>query len=119
MCVRKYFLRNGASMPATKRRFEESADSISEIELKKPKMFAVVMHNDDYTSMDFVVEVLEKVFNKNLSEATEIMFDIHNKGSRVVSVYTYDIAVSKSNMAMSLASDRGFPLMITVEEAME
>ena len=82
-------------------------------------MFAVIMHNDDYTTMDFVIEILRKIFKKDIAEATEIMFDIHQKGSRVVSVYTYDVAVSKTNMALSMAKDSGFPLLITVNEAME
>lgn len=102
-------------------RFEDrrAPGDFPEIELKKPKLYAVVMHNDDYTTMDFVVDVLRKIFKKDIAEATAIMLDIHQKGSRVVSVYTYDVAVSKANMALSLAAEKGFPLMITVKEAME
>jgi len=92
---------------------------LPEAELKKPRLYAVIMHNDDYTTMDFVVEILRKIFKKDLAEATAIMLDIHTKGSRVVSVFTYDVAVSKTNMALAQASERGFPLMITVREAMD
>ena len=106
-------------MPDFKNLYDDSPDIFSETTLKKPKMYAVIMHNDDYTTMDFVVDVLMKIFKKNLIEATAIMIDIHKKGSRIVSVYTYDIAVTKSNMAMAMAQDKGFPLMVTVKEALE
>jgi len=106
-------------MPDAKNNFQNAPDIYPETEFKKPKLYAVIMHNDDYTTMDFVVEVLRKIFKKDIAEATAIMLDIHTKGSRVVSVYTYDIAVSKANLALSMASDRGFPLMITVKEAMK
>ena len=104
-------------MPETNAERVPSKDPFPDISLRKPKMYAVVMHNDDYTTMDFVVEVLIKIFRKNIDEATAIMLDIHKEGLRVVSVYTYDIAVTKTNMALAMASDRGYPLMITVKEA--
>ena len=106
-------------MPDTNAERGPSRDSFPEPAIKKPKMYAVVMHNDDYTTMDFVVEVLMKIFKKSPDEAAAIMLDIHRCGLRAVSVYTYDIAVTKANMALSMASDRGFPLMVTVKEAAE
>ena len=106
-------------MPDTNSERKHFPDSFPDTDIKKPKMYAVIMHNDDYTTMDFVVEVLMKIFRKTIEESTAIMLDIHRKGSRAVQVYTYDIAVTKANMALSMASDRGFPLMVTVKEAME
>jgi len=106
-------------MPETKDRHENMPGAFPEINLKKPRMYAVIMHNDDYTTMEFVVEVLRKIFKKELPEATAIMLDIHKNGSRVVSVYTYDIAVTKANQALTMASDRGYPLLVSVKEAEE
>ena len=71
--------------------FKEEVD----IKLKKPKMYRVIIYNDDYTTMDFVVEVLINIFHKNPAEATKIMFDVHNKGKGIVGIYTYDIALTK------------------------
>ena len=106
-------------MPENKSKSQGSPDLFPDADIKKPRLYAVIMHNDDYTTMHFVVEILKKIFNKDLMEATAIMLDIHTKGSRVVSVYTYDIAMSKANMALTMAQDKGFPLMITVTEANE
>ena len=106
-------------MPDTGNQFDGLPEIFHETTLKKPKMYAVVMHNDNYTTMEFVVDVLMKIFQKNIMEATAIMLDIHKKGSRIVSVYTYDIAVTKSNMAIALAQEKGFPLLVTVKEALE
>lgn len=84
--------------------------------LKEPPMFIVIMHNDDYTPMDFVVELLMEIFNKENQEAVTIMLEIHEKGSSVVGKYVYDIAITKQVQATVLAEQRGFPLRITIEE---
>lgn len=85
-------------------------------DIKKPNMFKVVLLNDDYTTMDFVVEVLVSVFQKNPSEATRIMLDVHQRGKGIVGVYTYDIAVTKIARVEELAESRGFPLRAGMEE---
>ncbi len=87
------------------------------IKTEKPKMYKVILHNDDYTTMDFVVEVLVEVFNKTRQEATIIMLDVHHKGKGVCGVYTYDIAITKAEKVRELAIQRDFPLLATVEEA--
>ena len=87
-----------------------------ETKYKKPKMYAVIMHNDDYTTMQFVVEVLINIFNKASTEATDLMMQIHTKGSAVVGIYTYDIAVTKKLLADRLAEQKEFPLKITIDE---
>jgi len=84
--------------------------------LKKPKMYAVIMHNDDYTTMDFVVEILTQIFNKPAAEASELMMRIHTKGSAVIGIYTYDIAVTKKLLAEQRAEQEEFPLKITIDE---
>ncbi len=86
------------------------------VELKKPQMYKVVLLNDDYTSMDFVVEVLVAVFHKSVSESTKIMLDVHHKGRGVVGIYTYDIASTKAARVERMAEERGFPLKAIVEE---
>ena len=86
------------------------------IKLKIPKMYHVILNNDDYTSMEFVVEVLVKIFHKNATEATIIMMDVHEKGKGVVGVYTYDIAMTKSIQVEEMATEREFPLRVSIEE---
>jgi len=85
-------------------------------ELKKPKMYVVIMHNDDYTTMQFVVEVLIQIFNKSSVEASELMMKVHTKGSAVIGIYTYDIAVTKKLLADRMAKQKEFPLKITIDE---
>lgn len=86
------------------------------VDIRKPRMYKVIIHNDDYTTMDFVVEVIVKVFHKGVSEATKIMFDVHSKGQGVVGVYPYDIAVTKVVQVQHLARARSFPLKSSYEE---
>ncbi|MDH7552791.1 MAG: ATP-dependent Clp protease adapter ClpS [Spirochaetota bacterium] len=88
-----------------------------DIQVKKPRMYKVILHNDHYTTMDFVVEVLVKIFHKNVMEATELMLQVHRNGFGICGVYTYDIAQTKANQVHSLARQREFPLKCTVEEA--
>jgi len=84
-----------------------------------PKMFAVILHNDDYTTMDFVVEMLVRIFRKDTRAAAEMMMQVHEQGSCVVGVYSFDIAMTKKLQAALMAEKRGFPLKITVSEATE
>lgn len=86
------------------------------IKIKRPKLYKVILHNDDYTTMDFVVEVLIAVFHKSPAEATKIMLDVHKKGKGIVGVYPYDIAVTKAREVEELAKEREFPLRVSVEE---
>jgi len=88
-----------------------------DIKIKKPKMFRVIIFNDDYTSMEFVVEVLVSIFNKPAAEATKIMLDVHKKGKGVCGVYTFDIAVTKVKQVHYEAQKEGFPLRCGYEEA--
>ncbi|MCX7921511.1 MAG: ATP-dependent Clp protease adapter ClpS [Clostridia bacterium] len=86
------------------------------IKLKKPRMYRVILLNDDYTTMDFVVEVLTTIFHKSVAEATRIMFDVHQKGRGVVGIYPYDIALTKVTQVEEVASEKGFPLKAVMEE---
>ena len=84
---------------------------------KKPSMYKVIMLNDDYTPMEFVVMILEKFFSKNHEEATHIMLHVHQKGVGVCGVYTYEIAETKVTQVMDLARQHQHPLQCTLEKA--
>ena len=88
----------------------------SNIKVKKPKNYKVIMHNDDFTTMEFVVAILNDIFNKNFEEANKIMMDVHKNGKGIAGIYPYDIAISKANKAMGIAKNEGFPFKLTVEE---
>lgn len=88
----------------------------SETELEKPKLFKVILHNDDFTTMDFVVFVLEYVFRRTELEALAIMLKVHNEGSGIAGVYPYEVANMKAQKTINLARAREFPLLCTVEE---
>lgn len=89
----------------------------TEDQVQRPQMYRVILHNDDYTTMEFVVQVVMSVFSKGVEEATRIMFDVHQRGQGHVGTYTYDIASSKAQMVRDLAREREFPLKCTIEEA--
>jgi ATP-dependent Clp protease adaptor protein ClpS len=86
-------------------------------ETKEPPMFHVILHNDDYTTMDFVVEVLESVFLKHPAEAYRVMMEVHVLGRGVCGAYPHEIAETKAGQVHGLARERGFPLKASVEEA--
>lgn len=79
-------------------------------------MFKVIMHNDDFTTMEFVVMVLQRVFFKQEAEAEQLMMQVHRMGSAIVGLYTYDIATSKVQKAMRMAREQGFPFKLTCEK---
>ena len=83
--------------------------------LKEPRRYKVIIHNDDFTTMEFVVEVLKTVFYLSNEKAEELMLQVHHANKAVAGLYTYDIAVSKANKAINMAREKGFPLRLTVE----
>jgi len=83
---------------------------------KRPEMFKVVLLNDDYTTMEFVVMVLQQVFNKPEPEAFRIMMQVHIKGRGICGAYTYEIAETKVETVHEMAQESGFPLRATIEE---
>jgi len=86
-------------------------------EIREPKMYRVILHNDDYSTMDFVIEVLISIFHKPAADATRIMIDVHKKGMGICGVYTYDIATTRVARVHQLAKKREFPLKCSLEEA--
>lgn len=83
---------------------------------KKPAMYRVLLLNDDFTPMDFVIHVLERFFSKNRQEATEIMFQVHRRGVGVCGVFTYEVAETKVNLVMDYARKNEHPLQCTMEK---
>jgi ATP-dependent Clp protease adaptor protein ClpS len=94
---------------------EEEVRSGTEIHLDEPPLFKVLLLNDDYTTMDFVVEVLKHVFHKSDGDAQRIMMNVHRNGFGVCGLYPRDIAETKIDMVDSLAREKGFPLKCTME----
>lgn len=84
-------------------------------ELEEPKKYKVILHNDDYTTMDFVIFVLTTIFHKTSSEATQIMIEVHEKGKGMCGVFTKEIASAKANQVAKAAKQNGFPLLATFE----
>jgi len=94
---------------------EESVASETDQEVEEPPMYKVMLLNDDYTSMEFVVEVLVYVFQKSLEEATQIMLNVHRSGVGVCGIYPYEIAETKVTTVENLARENGFPLKCIME----
>jgi ATP-dependent Clp protease adaptor protein ClpS len=103
-------------MPERGYGFEEEVAAESGERLKKPPLFRVLLHNDDFTTMEFVVEVLMQVFGKAEADAFRIMWAVHTQGVGVAGVYTYEIAEMKVERVTQLARAREFPLLCTAEE---
>ena len=85
------------------------------IRIEEPRQYKVIFHNDDITTMEFVTEVLRRVFNKPADEAVTLMMRVHREGQAVVGIYSYDMAMTKASMATTMARNEGFPLNITCE----
>ena len=86
------------------------------IDLKEPSQYRVLLHNDDYTSMEFVIEILMSIFRMNEAKAYQVMMNVHKQGIGVCGVYTYDIALTKVEQVHSLARSEGFPLRASLED---
>jgi ATP-dependent Clp protease adaptor protein ClpS len=85
--------------------------------LKKPPLYKVLLHNDDFTTMEFVIYILENVFQRSESDAVHIMLKVHHEGIGVAGVYTYEVAETKAAKVMSLAQANEYPLLCTIEES--
>ena len=84
-------------------------------DLKEPRRYKVIIYNDDFTTMEFVVMVLKQVFFKSEEEAQTLMLKVHHSDKAVVGIFSYDIAVSKARKATNMAREQGYPLRLTVE----
>ncbi len=95
---------------------QEGFQEKTKTRVKEPHFYQVIMHNDDFTTMDFVVSLLQEIFHKEEPEAVRLMYRVHHSGQAVVGRYPYDIAVTKAQAGMSMARAQGFPFRLTVEE---
>ena len=108
---------------STKRGTEKESDgtgvAVEEAlpKLKEPKHYAVLLHNDDYTTMEFVTEILQRFFHKTGEDAVRIMLKVHQEGKGVAGIYTYQIAETKVAQVQEYARSKGFPLKCTMETA--
>jgi len=85
-------------------------------ELEEPKKYKVLLLNDDYSTMDFVIEILTKVFRKSIEESEQIMLDVHNNGKAICGIYTKEIALTKISQVKTMARKAQFPLKAIAEE---
>ena len=102
-------------MPDEQRRIKEDTAVMDRPKVTPPPMFNVILHNDDYTTKLFVVDVLVSVFHKNVQEAHELMMHIHNHGRGVAGTYIFEVAETKVTLVTDLAREAGFPLKATFE----
>jgi ATP-dependent Clp protease adaptor protein ClpS len=101
-----------------KRNPQHDGDVLAESEqrLQKPPLFKVLLHNDNYTTMDFVVFILMHVFNRSETDAIAVMLQVHNQGIGIAGVYTHEIAETKVLRVAALAQENEYPLLCTLEE---
>ena len=97
--------------------YEETAVAESQEKVEEPPLFKVLLHNDDFTTMEFVVWVLESVFNMSEEQAVQVMLNVHLRGTGVAGIYTYEIAEMKVEKTTALAREHEYPLLATMEEA--
>lgn len=103
-------------MPTRNPQFDEEVLTQEDQQVEKPPLYRVLLHNDDYTTMDFVVYVLVNIFHRSENDAINIMLAVHQQGVGVAGVYTREIAETKINQVHNLARAHEYPLMCTMEE---
>lgn len=103
-------------MPEWEDEHDGAVETESKQKLQKPPLYKVLLHNDDYTTMEFVILVLTSVFHKSDTDAFRIMLAVHQQGIGVAGVYTYEVAEAKVDRVVSMARASEFPLLCTMEE---
>ena len=101
-------------------RHEQTDNAIKdreEVKNQEPKLYNVVLLNDDYTTMEFVLQILEMLFHKSPAEAFGIMMQVHRNGRGLAGVYTWEVAETKADKVAAMAAEAGYPLRATIEEA--
>jgi ATP-dependent Clp protease adaptor protein ClpS len=96
--------------------FEEAAVAESREKVEEPPLFKVLLHNDDFTTMEFVVWILESIFNMAEEQALQVMLNVHLRGIGIAGIYTYEIAETKVEKTTALAREQEYPLLVTMEQ---
>lgn len=96
--------------------FDQEGETIVKNKLRPPSKYKVLLHNDDYTTMEFVIEVLRDFFNKTEEESHQIMLKVHNEGVGVCGIYTFEVAETKIQQVMEAAEKEGHPLKCSYEK---
>jgi len=96
-------------------RIKEKPVSKTDEKFKEPEQFKIILLNDHYTTMEFVVEILMSIFHKSIEDASKIMLDVHKKGRGIVGIYTWDIALTKADQVHAAAKADNYPLKCIVE----
>ncbi|MBW1635885.1 MAG: ATP-dependent Clp protease adapter ClpS [Deltaproteobacteria bacterium] len=104
-------------MAEEKNNSQGSVATEDHVETKEPRLYKVLLHNDDYTSMEFVISILVTVFHKSTHDATQIMLNVHNEGVGIAGVYTREISETKISTVHQLAQKNEFPLRCSMELA--
>ncbi len=102
-------------MSESKNHHEGSVLTDEIVEVKEPQLYKVLLHNDDYTTMEFVISILENVFHRSTNDATQIMLNVHNEGVGIAGVYTKEICETKISVVHQLAKKNEFPLRCSME----
>lgn len=92
-----------------------STEQETRVKTQRPKLFKVLLHNDNFTTMEFVVQILMEIFNHGENDAVAIMLAVHKNGVGIAGMYTYEIAETKSAKVLRMAQEEGFPLLCTME----
>lgn len=103
-------------MSDSKNQREESVLERDSIEVEEPCLYKVLLHNDDYTTMEFVISILETIFHRSIADATKIMLNVHNEGIGIAGVYTKEICETKISVVHQLAKKNEFPLRCSMEK---
>jgi ATP-dependent Clp protease adaptor protein ClpS len=98
---------------------EDDLQVVERARTKRPRRYQVVLHNDDYTTMEFVIEVLMRFFQKDIAQARHIMLHVHHKGYGIVDTFPRDVAETKAEQVMDFAKEHGHPLRCTAEPEAE
>jgi ATP-dependent Clp protease adaptor protein ClpS len=95
--------------------FQKEIHEVIEEKATEPPMYKVLLHNDNYTTKEFVVEILMAIFNKSRQEATSLMWHVHRNGSGICGIYPYEMAETKVDLVTRVARENGFPLKTSME----
>ena len=96
--------------------FEEAALAESQEKVEEPPLYKVLLHNDDFTTMEFVVWILESIFNMPEEQAIQVMLNVHLRGIGIAGIYTFEIAETKVERTITLAREQEYPLLVTMEK---